>query len=130
MNRHLDRASKANGRKLMRLGWSPFEPGPSPIGLVDRAEECWRNNRYIVFRCVAERTEWGPVERLMVRRNDGGTGVPWADMQRIKDELCGPERVAVEVFPPRSELVDNRNIYHLWVLPEGFELPFGLEVGS
>lgn len=25
-----------------------------------------------------------------------------------------------------ADLVDDANIYHLWVLPEGFELPFGL----
>jgi hypothetical protein len=54
----------------------------------------------------------------------------WADMQRIKNELVGPERVAVEVFPPVSELVDQANIAHLWVLPEGFALPFSLKAGS
>lgn len=36
-----------------------------------------------------------------------------------------PGRWAVQVFPPASELVDGKNVYHLWVLerePEGFNL--------
>ena len=36
------------------------------------------------------------------------------------------DRVAVEVYPPESQLVDDADLYHLWVLPAGFELPFGL----
>lgn len=69
---------------------------------------------------------WGLIDHLMIRRHDEGTYVPWADKQRIKDELLGPDRVAVEVYPVRADLVDDANIYHLWVLPAGFELPFGL----
>lgn len=71
-------------------------------------------------------SEWGTIDHLMIRRHDGGTDVPWADKQRIKDELIGVERVAVEVYPARADLVDDANMYHLWVLPAGFTLPFGL----
>lgn len=128
MNRRDYRASKANGRSKMRQPWDIFIAGPSPVGLVRGAVEMWHNTRYVVFRCAPVQTDWGTVEQMMVRRNDGGTDVPWSDMQRIKDELCGPERAAVQVFPPRSELVDVANIYHLWVFPLGFVLPFGLRV--
>lgn len=41
----------------------------------------------------------------------------WPEMQRIKDELAGAERTAVEVYPPRAEIVDDADMYHLWVLP-------------
>lgn len=71
-------------------------------------------------------TDWGRIDHLMIRRHDTGTDVPWADKQRIKDELLGPERVAIEVYPARGDLVDQAPIYHLWILPKGFELPFGL----
>lgn len=71
---------------------------------------------------------WGVIDHLLIRRHDGGNDLPWAHAQRIKDELCGPERVAVEVFPPTSQLVDDANCRHLWVLPEGFQLPFGLHL--
>ena len=71
---------------------------------------------------------WGTIDHLLLRRHDGGLIFPWSDLQRIKDELCGAERVAVEVFPLRSQLVDDANCRHLWVLPEGFHLPFGLHL--
>lgn len=71
---------------------------------------------------------WGMVDHLIIRRHDEGLLFPWSDLQRIKDELISPERVAVEVFPPRSQLVDDANCRHLWILPEGFTLPFGLHI--
>lgn len=74
-------------------------------------------------------SEWGTIDHLLIRRHDGAAGpFPWSDLQRIKDELCGPERVAVEVFPAQSQLVDDANCRHLWALPEGFALPFGLHL--
>lgn len=68
-------------------------------------------------------TPWGFVDHLMIRRHDGDTLVTWVDKQRIKDELVGTERTAVEVYPARGDLVDGANLYHLWVLPAGFILP-------
>lgn len=73
-------------------------------------------------------SEWGTIDHLLIRRHDGGLLFPWSDMQRIKDELCGAERVGLEVFPPRSQLVDDANCRHIWVLPIGFSLPFGLHL--
>lgn len=55
-----------------------------------------------------------------------GTEPSWAMKQRIKNMVAGEERVAVEVFPAESELVDNVDAYHLWVYPEGYRLPFRL----
>jgi hypothetical protein len=91
--------------------------------------ESYLNNRYSV-QISDEATDWGLVIHLWIQRHDGDMVRSWADMQRIKNELVGPERVAVEVFPPVSELVDQANIAHLWVLPEGFALPFSLKAGS
>lgn len=48
----------------------------------------------------------------------------WPEMQRIKDEIAGQDATAVEVYPPHSEIVDQADMYHLWVLPE--PLPFSL----
>lgn len=48
----------------------------------------------------------------------------WPEMQRIKDELAGRDATGVEVYPPRDEIVDDANMYHLWVLTQ--PLPFGL----
>lgn len=48
----------------------------------------------------------------------------WREMQRIKDELAGASATAVEVYPPRAEVVDEADMFHLWILPE--TLPFSL----
>ena len=68
---------------------------------------------------------WGILDHLWVRRHDEKP-LTWRELQRVKNELVGKERVAVEVYPPVSQVVDCANIYHLWVFEEGFELPFGL----
>jgi hypothetical protein len=51
----------------------------------------------------------------------------WWEMQRIKDEIAGPDKTAVEVYPPRAEIVDDADMYHFWVLPAA--LPFSLPRG-
>lgn len=50
------------------------------------------------------------------------------EMMRIKNEMCGPEHTAVEVYPPEAEVVDGADMFHIWVLPG--PLPFGLWTGG
>ena len=52
--------------------------------------------------------------------------MPWAIKQQIKDELFGSRRVAIEVYPSQKNLIDACDVYHLWVLPKDFVLPFGI----
>lgn len=87
---------------------------------------CCLNKVYSV-QFFRHETDWGEVLHLMVRRHDGQTVRNWYDLQVIKDDLVAPERTAIEVFPPASELVDVAPIYHLWVLPEDMHLPFSLD---
>ncbi|MBR1390392.1 MAG: hypothetical protein IJ567_02935 [Lachnospiraceae bacterium] len=44
----------------------------------------------------------------------------------IKNELFGENRLAIEAFPKVKNLVDVMDVYHLWVFPKEFELPFGI----
>lgn len=97
-----------------------------PFARVNRITRAF-SNMVLSVQISEEETEWGTVLHLWVRRNDQGTGVTWADLQRVKDEIVGPERTGVQVFPAQADLVDAANIYHVWVLPEGFRLPFGLD---
>lgn len=136
MNRAQRRASQSNGRKMMKQGWTPWEDwtdrardthamrtARAPSGL----ERFWQNGLYSVQQ-FTKASAWGPITLLMVRRNDEGPIRSWSDMQRIKNELVGEDRVAVEVFPAERDLIDQANMYHLWVLPAGFNLPFGLHL--
>ncbi|WP_336770535.1 DUF7694 domain-containing protein [Bacillus bombysepticus] len=103
---------------------SPKEAGHRNgwFGELDRS---YSNGKYaVMIRSV--KTEWGVVEHACIR-NAANTDIPWKDKQKIKDELFGKERTAIEVFPKQSELVDEANMYHIWVLPEGMDLPFKID---
>lgn len=73
---------------------------------------------------VPFRTVIGECVHVMVQGHGAET---WAAKQKLKNAIVGPQRLAIEVFPPESELVDQADVFHLWVLPDGYQLPFGLE---
>lgn len=70
-------------------------------------------------------TVHGFTRHLKVRRRDGKDGISWDTLQAIKDELLGEEVLAVEIYPPANQVVNEANIRHLWEVYEGV-LPFGL----
>lgn len=96
-------------------------------GWLGEMNKAWSNCKYAVMARTIQ-TEWGLVTHACIR-NAASTDIPWCEKQRIKNELFGTERVAVEVFPPESQLVDEANMYHLWILLEGAQLPFNLKQG-
>ena len=63
---------------------------------------------------------------LAIRRHDEGTCIEWSDLQRIKNEIVGPEYEAIELFPAESRLVNAGNEYHLWVHSDpNYRFPVG-----
>lgn len=52
---------------------------------------------------------------LSITRLDGGTVNEWSHLQQIKNEICGPEYEAIQLYPAESRLVNTGNQYHLWV---------------
>lgn len=142
LRRQLERAESRNADLREQLeraalgqvkAWTPFEKCNSAVGpdgtlhqLSDEAATVWRNSLYTVTkwdRLIGEIT----VTHLSIKRNDGAAVRDWRHWQRIKNELCGPEREGVEIFPAESRLVDGANQYHLWVLSDGGRIPFGFE---
>lgn len=95
---------------------------PAPDALVEN-ETLWFNSHYTVHRHLLEGTMEGAIH-LSIRHNDRRAVRDWRHFQRIKNELAGKEREAIEIFPPESQLVDTANQYHLFVLPEGVTTPF------
>lgn len=65
---------------------------------------------------VLDRYDASGVRHLAVSSLSGERPT-WPEMQRIKDELAGPDATAVEVYPPKNEVVDDADMFHLWVLP-------------
>lgn len=94
-------------------------------------DECWVNNIYTVKVYYPDNSAACQFPNnkftLLSFRNHANShrAHDWRDMQRIKNEICGYERTAVEIYPPMSNLVDTCNQFHLWVYPEDYELDFG-----
>ncbi|PLS26016.1 DUF7694 domain-containing protein [Bifidobacterium parmae] len=44
-------------------------------------------------------------------------GITWDELQRVKQETIG-DAWAVEIYPPKTDLVDVANIRHLWILDQ------------
>lgn len=95
-------------------------------GWAEKAKRAAENGVFVVMVRETDAGIWGPVTHAWIRTTGEANDITWAEKQQIKDELFGRERVAIEVFPPRSELVDAANLFHLWVFPVGFVMPFTL----
>jgi len=122
-------------RKKNRVSWSPFvladmteinaTLGAMGLSLEDAV---YLNSLYQVnVRHLPAPGGWPcAMTHLSIKRCDKSPMHDWRDIQRIKNELVGPENEAVEVYPAESRLVDSANQYHLWVFddPE-VRLPFG-----
>lgn len=112
-------------------GWTPFArvtalraPGaastPVPPGVA-----VFRNSRYLItVRGLAPAAPFGRGVHLSIKRHDRGPVHDWRDLQRIKNEILGPDVEAVELYPAEVRKVDGANQYHLWAFP-GYRFPFG-----
>lgn len=68
-------------------------------------------------------TEIGAIQHLAISRKDDKKIKGFKVLQEIKDTLY-PHLQAIQIFPERTNLIDNANVYHLWVL--GKKLPIDL----
>lgn len=125
------RERKKVAKKLLKLP-------PGKLERVDLTGRAWvppgmtrafRNNRYTVMIFDNSATTHGPAIRAMIQRLDNEP-IPrhWSELQKIKNEIFGPEAVGVEYYPRQSELMDTHNIYWFWIFPEGvLPVPTGIK---
>jgi hypothetical protein len=73
-------------------------------------ESLWINDSYQVS--VRDLGDGG--RHLSIKRIDQEPVHDWRDLQRIKNQLLGPDCEAVELYPAEERLVDTANQYHLW----------------
>lgn len=109
-----------------KRGWQPLQPASisDPQRYLDHGltvpDAAYANDRYSVF----VREIGHDALHISFHRHDRAAVRDWRHYQAIKNEVAGPERTAIEVFPPESRLVDTSNEYHLFVLPPGVAVPF------
>jgi hypothetical protein len=113
------------------LPWTPFVKADAPPWSGDPAHT--PNAYFVNSRYQVAATYLDPKLRsrgwisLSIKRRDRSPLHDWRDLQRIKNEVIGLEREAVELYPAESRLVDTANQYWLWVLPDGDALPVGFD---
>ena len=105
--------------------------GEHRVGWHGEMDRCWIDNENDICVCSRLiRTKIGTVEHVTISKGkgtaDGSGEVSWKEKMRIKDELFGEDRFAIEVFPKRKNLVDVCDVYHLWVFDKKLEMPFGI----
>jgi hypothetical protein len=106
----------------------PYEKALATLQSIHANEKIFINNLYQV-NVRKQRPmypEWPDMIHLSIKRRDKKPIHDWRHMQRIKNEILGPEYEAIELYPKESRLVDSANQYHLWVF---FDEKFTLNVG-
>ena len=93
-------------------------------------DKIWRNSRYqVLVRKAGPASKgegWPDTIWLSIKRRDKEPVHDWRDLQRIKNDLVGPEHEAVEFYPAESRVQDGANQYHLWVMADAAtKIPLG-----
>jgi hypothetical protein len=128
-NRQQRLAGRAMERKGLKGDWGQWRITKLPDGIpggsgwCKEVREAAANNLYAVLVRRFYDETGRPMVHLAIR-TASQLEPPWRDMQRIKNEICGEESTAVQVMPPISELIDEADMYHMWVLSD--RLPFTL----
>jgi len=74
------------------------------------------NNRYFVTINDNAKTTKGTATVAMIQNHFNNPIVNhWMEIYKIKNEIFGEDAVAVEFYPKKSELIDDKNIYWIWV---------------
>lgn len=115
-------------KKYIPFGWVEH-PSPKQLnygtGWVRQLERTYRKGNDFVVMTRTVDTEWGEVTHATIS-TPNGRDITWAEKQSIKNEIFGNETQAIEIFPKESELVDEADMYHIWILPESMKLPLSL----
>lgn len=88
----------------------PLGPPNATGGWPRDIRVAWRNRVFAVL----ERPVSGA--RHLAVSSLSGLRPSWHEMQRIKDEIACPGATAIEIYPPAAEVVDEADMFHLWVL--------------
>lgn len=118
------RLSEVEGRRRQKLEWDKFKnvtkeaikkhlllnPGSNYFPDV-----VFQNNKYIVQVFLNVKRNFRNYDKVMIRRSDSKPIYSWADIFRIKNEIFGDEVEAIQFFPKNSELIDEANLYWIWI---------------
>ena len=110
--------------------WTPLREGsfePPKHSIRDEDDRVFVNKTHTVIvspdrRCDNMMDGW---VLLSIRRNDRAAECDWRIFMRIKNEIVGPDREAIQLFPGMRRVVDTANQYFLFVAPAGYIFGLG-----
>lgn len=130
------RANQTTTRDWSLVPWTPFvecsvetDHVLYSVGDQEPPARMYANSRYQVSVWLDGAPDfpvWGEWMHLSIKTHDRSARHDWRDLQRIKNEIVGPEYDALEVYPAESKLVDTANQYHLFVF-RSLRFPFGFQ---
>ena len=81
------------------------------------------NNRYFITIDDNAKTTKGVATKVMIQNHFNTPIVGhWKEIYNIKNELFGEDTTAVEYHPAKTDLIDDKNIYWIWIFKNN-ELP-------
>lgn len=116
-----DRNRKQLAKKLYKEAVTPFSPVDlAKASFVPRGmTRAFKNNRYIVMVYDKTPVTTGFAIKAMIQKIDNTPILGhWSEIQKIKNQIFGEETTAIEYYPAKSKLIDDYNIYWIWVFPE------------
>jgi hypothetical protein len=123
-----DWAVKAKHEQVLEQARVTF-PGVA-VDQLRTPAEVWGSSQYTVTVHYLDDNRDGFVE-VGIHNYHRTTHVPWRHIQQIKNEVFGPDREAVQLFPAEDRLLDSANEYWIYVYPTS-EAPMrkrGVKIG-
>lgn len=120
MNR--DRNRKIQAKKMYKQPVTDFYPVDlATVKFVPQGmTRAFRNNRYIVMIYDNAKVTTGTATQVLIQKVDNTKILNhWSEIQKIKNEIFGDETTAIEYYPPQSQLINDFNIYWIWIFPDG-----------
>lgn len=110
----------AEARYRSNGDWGPWEEIITPNGVTltgwgRQVSKVYRNKVFAVLYRNCESATHLAVSSL------SGIRPTWHEMQRIKNDIAGRRATGIEVYPPAGEVVDEADMFHLWIVSS---LPF------
>ena len=118
----MSRARKSVAKKQMKGKKQPFvevDLAITTARIPDDMTRAFKNNYYVVM--IYDDTEMSngelAIKALIQRHDDRPLTNHWREIQAIKNEIFGKDVTAIEYYPSENELMDDFNIYWLWIIP-------------
>jgi len=123
-----DRQRRIAAQKMFKLPVTNFkEIDLETASFIPKGmTRAFRNTRYTVMIYDNSLTNQGCAIRVMIQKHNNTPILNhWSEIQKIKNEIFGEEVTAVEYYPAKSQLIDDFNIYWIWIFPQDIlPIPF------